>query len=511
VHPDDIEPLKVEMTAHLDGLTPHFQNEHRMLHKDGTYRWMLSRGLAVRDDDGVAYRMAGSQTDITSQKTAEQQLQHDAQHDTLTGLPNRALFMERLRRSMWRARRGGFYLFAVLFLDLDRFKIVNDSLGHVVGDQLLVAIARRLESSLRPGDMVARLGGDEFVILLDHLKEIHDVTHIANRVQKELRLPFNLGGHEVFTTASMGIALSATTYERPEDLLRDADTAMYRAKARGKARFELFDASMHARAMTLLQMENDLRRALTRQEFLVYYQPIVSLATSRILGFEALVRWRHPERGMVSPAEFIPVAEETGLIIELGHWVLSEACLQMRWWQEQFPAYLPLSLSVNLSSKQFSQPNLIEQIEQILDETGLDAHSLKLEITESVLMDNIEATTAMLVQLRFMGIQVSIDDFGTGYSSLSYLHRFPINTLKVDRSFVRRMGPEGENSEIVQAIISLARNLGLDVVAEGVETEEQLSQLRLMQCDYVQGYYFSKPAAKEEVSALILGQAHWQR
>ena len=428
---------------------------------------------------------------------------HAAFHDALTGLPNRSLLADHLQLAIERVKGHKDHLFAALFLDIDRFKNINDSLGHIAGDQLLVTIARRLEECLRPMDTVARLGGDEFAILLDGLDDYSDAMRVAERVQQAIMRPFNLNGHEVYTTASIGITLSTTGYNDPENILRDADTAMYRAKENGKARHELFDTAMHARAVALLQLENDLRRAIERQEFCIYYQPIIALETNTLAGFEALVRWHHPERGFVSPSEFIGVAEETGLIVDIGQWVLRESCRQMRQWQGQFPASRPLIISVNLSGKQFTQPDLIEQIKQILQETGLDAHSLKLEITESVVMENAETASTMLMQLRALGAHLSIDDFGTGYSSLSYLHRFPVNTLKIDRSFINRMSASGENSEIVRAIITLAFNLGMEVIAEGVETEAQLSQLKALNCDYGQGYLFSRPVDAETARTIV--------
>jgi diguanylate cyclase (GGDEF)-like protein len=427
-------------------------------------------------------------------------------HDTLTGLPNRAYLNNQLQQSIDRAKEQPEHLFALLFLDLDRFKNINDSLGHVAGDQLLISTARRLEECLRPADKVARLGGDEFAILLDGVDEYDDVIRVAERVQAELKRPLNLGGHEVYTTASMGITLSTLDYEHPENILRDADTAMYHAKEKGKARYEIFDAVMHARAVARLQLENDLRRALERQELVVYYQPIVSVETGRTVGFEALVRWQHPQRGFISPADFIPIAEETGLIIELGRWVLEQSCRRMRAWQLVHQQETPLSISVNLSGKQFTQMNLIEQIKQILRETELDPRSLKLEITESVVMENAEIASSMLLQLRALGVQLSIDDFGTGYSSLSYLHRFPVNTLKIDRSFISRLGAGDENTEIVRTIMTLANNLGMDVVAEGVETEDQLMHLKQISCQYAQGYLFSKAVDAETAGNLLQGE-----
>jgi len=503
IHAEDLERVKAQVFLHFGGRTQHFESEHRVIHKDGGYRWMLSRGIAVRDTDGKASRMAGSQTDITKRKQAEEQLLHDACHDMLTGLPNRALLIDRLGLSIDRAKRLENHRFAVLFLDLDRFKVVNDSLGHTAGDELLVTLARRLETFLRAGDTFARLGGDEFVMLLEDIKDINDAVRVAERTHKALELPFNLSGQEVFTSTSIGIALSDTGYDRPEDTLRDADTAMYRAKSQGRARHEVFDRIMYEQAVALLQVETDLRRAIDRQELRVYYQPIVSLATCKISGFEALVRWQHPERGLISPSDFIPVAEETGLIIPLGAWVLREACRQTRIWQKQLPSHHPLTISVNLSGKQFSQSDLVYQIGQILQETELQPNHLKLEITESVVMGNAELAIAMLFQLKALGVQLQIDDFGTGYSSLSYLHRFPTDTLKIDRSFVSRMSPNGEGSEIVRTIVTLAHNMGMSVTAEGVETIEQLNQLRTLKSDHGQGYFFSKPVNCDEAESLL--------
>jgi len=453
--------------------------------------------------NGQPVGVQGIARDIAERKHTEAKLLHNAYHDALTGLPNRLLLADHLRLAIERAKRHPDHSFALVFLDLDRFKYINDSLGHAAGDELLVQIARRLEGALRPTDTVARLGGDEFALLLDGLEDEGDAIRVAERVQEELTSPFNLGGHEVFTTASVGITLSAPGYEHPEGVLRDADTAMYRAKENGKARYELFDSVMHARAVERLRLENDLRRAVERGEFEVYYQPIVSLDSDRVAGFEALVRWEHPERGLVQPTEFIPVAEETGMIVEIGQWVLRESCRQMREWQRLSFDNRLLTISVNLSSKQFLQPNLIARVRQTLHETDLDPRCLKLEITESIMMENAEEASEMLVQLRGLGVQLSIDDFGTGYSSLSYLHRFPVNTLKIDRSFVTRMGDAGENSEIVRTILTLASNLGMEVIAEGVETRGQLAQLKAMKCPYGQGFLFSRPVDAAGAAALL--------
>lgn len=504
LHAHDQEQLRSAISTHLEGLTPHLENQHRLLHRDGSYRWVLCRGMAVRGKDGKPHRIAGSASDITDRKNAEEQLLHDAFHDALTDLPNRALFIDRLEHALQKRQHD--YIFAVLFLDLDRFKIVNDGLGHAAGDQLLVAIAERLSRCLRPGDTVARLGGDEFTILLESMKDISDATRTAERIQEELTRPFLLGEagkeQEVFSSASIGIALSVTGYNRAEEVVRDADTAMYRAKSLGKSRYEVFDKAMHARALTQLQLETDLRRGIERQEFLLHYQPIIGLQDRKIAGFEALIRWKHPERGFVPPADFIPIAEETGQILPIGTWVLREACRQTFAWQKQFPEQT-LIVSVNLSAKQFGQPDLIEQIRAILNETGLAGNRLKLEITESVVMENAERAIAMLRQLRELGLQISIDDFGTGYSSFSYLRRFPLDTLKIDRCFITRMNAEVEDREIVRSIVSLAHNLGMKVVAEGAENPEQVYQLLGLGCEYAQGYFFSRPVAPDEFEKLL--------
>jgi diguanylate cyclase (GGDEF)-like protein len=459
------------------------------------HRWFNVRVTRFGDTEPV--RVVVAHEDITPRKAAEEQLLHEAYHDMLTGLPNRALFTDRLGRAVMRTKRPVGYLFAVLFLDLDGFKVVNDSLGHMAGDQLLIGIGRRLEACVRAGDTVARLGGDEFAILVNDIRDVDDAVAIVDRIQRELSLPFPLGGHEVFTSASIGIASSDPRYDRPVEMLRDADTAMYRAKALGKAHHVVFDQAMHTSVVNRLRLETDLRRALDRNEFWVAYQPIVELETGRVAGFEALVRWQHPERGLVSPAEFIPAAEETGLIIPLDLWVFRDACHQMRTWHDEFPAALPLMLSVNLSSKQFAHLNLIDRIDEILAETGIDPTCLRLEITESAIMTQPEAATAKLRQIKERGISLSMDDFGTGYSSLSYLHKFPFNVLKIDRSFVSRIGPQGDDSEIVATIVALAHNLGMKVVAEGVETAEQVDRLRSLNCQYGQGYFFARPLAAD--------------
>src|SRR5215470_3235748 len=437
----------------------------------------------------------------------KEHFRHAAFHDSLTGLPNRAMFTELLKAEIESSNRRDAHMFAVLFLDLDRFKNINDSLGHTHGDLLLVAFAERLERTLRPVDTLARFGGDEFAILITGMADATDAVRVAQRIQEELSEPFMLDKNSASATSSIGIALSSSGYDRPEDILRDADIAMYRAKENGKARYEVFDHGMHARAVSRLQLESDLRQAIENREFCVYYQPIVSLETGRLAGFEALVRWNHPRRGLVSPADFIPVAEETGLIVPIGQWVLNEACAHVRQWQLDSPSHRALSLSVNLSARQVAQPDLLDRIKEALATSKLNPHCLKLEITESVVMENAEAAALMFKQLRSLGVQLSIDDFGTGYSSLSYLHRFPLNYLKIDRSFVSRLTTDNDNA-IVRTISTLARNLGMEVIAEGIETDEQYQQLKMLGCEYGQGYLFSRPVDSNSVYNLLAQDAH---
>jgi diguanylate cyclase (GGDEF)-like protein/PAS domain S-box-containing protein len=439
---------------------------------------------------------------ITERVHAEKQLVHNAFHDALTGLPNRALFHEHLRAAIDRAARR-LTTFAVLFLDFDRFKVVNDSLGHSEGDKLLVQIARRLESCLRTSDIVARLGGDEFTILLDEFDDTEDAFSIIERIQQSLKEPFELSGREVFTSASIGIAVSNAAYTKPEELLRDADIAMYRAKESGRACYQIFNQAMHEQASVRLQLETEIRQAVERQEFRVFYQPIIEIQNGKIIGFESLVRWVHPERGIVSPVDFIPIAEETGLIIPLGEWVLRESCRQFREWQREKIADENLTISVNLSCKQFMQNDLVERITAILRETQLNAECLRLEITESHLIEDSELAVTIINRLRDIGVKLSIDDFGTGYSSLSYLHRLPIDYLKIDRSFVSRMLTNHENSEIVHTVITLAKNLGIEVIAEGIETIEQAEQLRKLDCRFGQGYFYSQPVNAEKARDII--------
>jgi diguanylate cyclase (GGDEF)-like protein/PAS domain S-box-containing protein len=508
-HPDDLDRFLRQVSEVLEGKTPTHQIEKRYVDKEGSEIWALVNISLLPDSRGGAAHLIFQIHNITDRKRAEEQLLHDAFHDALTGLPNRAWFIEQLQVALNRTKRHPDRLFAVLFLDLDRFKVINDSIGHMCGDQLLIAIARRLQACLRPEDIVARLGGDEFTILLSDLQDASDAIVVAERIQKQVSRAFNLSGYETFTTGSIGIALSDSGYDRPEDLLRDADTAMYQAKALGKAQHVIFNAGMHASALHALHLETDLRRAIDRQEFFLEYQPIVSLTTGTLSGFEALVRWQHPQQGVIPPEDFISVAEETGLIVPIGQWVLREACSQMKKWQSQLSPLVPLSINVNLSGKQFGHPGLTDQIIQTLKLTGLDPRVLKLEITESVVMENVEATAGMLERLRALGVELSIDDFGTGYSSLSYLHRLPIDTLKIDRSFVSRISENNDNKEIVRTIVMLAHILGKGVVAEGVETKEQLQHLRELKCDGAQGYLFSKAVGADAALELVRSSSEW--
>lgn len=494
-HPDEVDIVSQKIEAHLAGLKPRLEFEYRMRRKDGTYRWILTRGIAVRDETGQPIRMTGLQTDLTKRK----------QIDPLTHLPSREQFLTQLENVIERTK-GDDSRAAVLFIDLDRFKVVNDSEGHLVGDELLMVISNRLKACIRPGDMVARLGGDEFAVLLDRIADLDDVLGIANRIQQELTTPVYLKHTSLFTTASIGIALSVGTDERPEDLLGAADRAMYRAKALGKARIEIFDAEMRNDNTGLLQLETDLHHAINREEFIVYYQPIVTFESSQPYGFEALVRWRHPQRGIVNPKEFISVAEETGMISGIGQFVLKEACLQMRDWLDGFPALPKLAVCVNISPKQLTDPDFAEGVQQILEQTGVNPAHLKLEITESMIHTEDEVTHQVFSQLKRLKVQLCIDDFGTGYSCLSALHRFPIDMLKIDRSFVAAMSQKGP--EMVRTIVALAHSLGLRVTAEGVETEEQVNELKQLKCELLQGFYWAKPLPAKAAKAYLARVTH---
>jgi diguanylate cyclase (GGDEF)-like protein len=449
------------------------------------------------------------QREIAERSRVEEQLAHDALHDALTGLPNRTLLMKRLDQVIQLSQANSSYQFAVLFIDLDRFKIINDSLGHMVGDQFLIIITHRLQHCLRSHDVVARLGGDEFTVLIENMRELEEATQVAERILAALCKPFSLQGHMLFPSASIGIVIGSPQYQSATDLLRDADLAMYKAKGTGRACYAMFTTDLHTRTCKVLQIESDLRQALDQQEFTLHYQPIVSLSTGNLIGFEALLRWQHPQNGFISPCEFIGISEETGFIIPLGEWVLREACRQLYAWHQSFPEHGGLIVSVNLSSKQLREPKLIEQIDRILSDTGLEGRFLKLELTESMLVDEVEMVIQTLTNIRARNIQLSIDDFGTGYSSLSYLPRFPINTLKIDRSFVNRMTCDAESLEIVRAIIMLAQSIGIEVIAEGIETLQQLLQLKTIGCEFGQGYWFSRPIDSLSAEQILLGSTQW--
>ncbi len=477
---------------------------------DGDIRWVSTTKLPLRDRLGNIVGTFGISRDITARKKVEEQLERQAFYDPLTDLPNRALFLDRLQHLFHRGKRAlGAPLFAVLYLDLDRFKAVNDSLGHQAGDELLKATTRRLERCVRPGDTLARMGGDEFTLLLEQITGEADATGVAERIHAELAAPIEVRGHEVFTTVSVGIALSSAGFDCPDDMLRDADTAMYRAKAAGRARHQVFAGDMHQRAVSSLRLETDLRRALERHEIVPYYQPIVDFDSGALLGFEALARWQHPGLGLLLPDLFVPVAEETGLIGPIGDWMLGEACRQVRAWQRLQPRWSTLGMAVNVSTRQLSQGGggggIAAEVERVLGATGLDPAHLTLEITESALIHDLNAGAGLVQRLHAMSVGLHLDDFGTGYSSLAYLPSFPVHALKVDCSFVSQMDRAPQQAAIVKAIVSLAHNLGMEAVAEGVETQTQADALRALRCRRGQGFLFSKPLPAAEAERLLTG------
>lgn len=504
LHPDDVEPVRRAIARHFKHETDHFEQEYRIRHRSGSYRWMLSRGMALYTENGEPYRMAGSQSDITVRKHTEEKLLHDALHDPLTTLPNRVFFQQRLEEALNRFQSDRTQQFAVIFLDLDRFKTINDSLGHLIGDRLLTSIASRLGRCIPPDGVIARFGGDEFAVLLSEIQSASEATRVAKHMLQAMEAPFLLHGHEVFTSGSIGIALSADNYIRTEEILRDADTAMYRAKAAGMGKYRLFDATMHVRAMALWQLETDLRRAVERDEFLIYYQPIVSLTTGQLAGFEALVRWNHPDRGLLYPGDFLALAEETGLLNLIDRWTIRHGAAQLRAWQMEYAHQPPIFLNVNLSGSILNQPDLPDYIESVLHETGIHPNTLRLEITEGTILREIAGINRKLADLRKLNVRLCIDDFGTGYSSLSSLHYYPINTLKIDGSFIANMNSDSGNIDIVRTIISLAHDLNLDVIAEGVETLHQMSQLQALNCEFGQGVLFAQ--AGDPVSSRMLLQ-----
>jgi diguanylate cyclase (GGDEF)-like protein/PAS domain S-box-containing protein len=494
--------LLSQLAALADGRTE-FEWEGPIHTLPGDRLTVYLRCSVVRGYEASLSKVIISITDITERKRAEERLQYAAFHDALTGLPNRALFFDRLGHVLQRQRRRRDAGFAVLFLDFDRFKVVNDSLGHLVGDQLLIAAAQRLAACVRSLDTVARLGGDEFVVLLEDLAGPDSATAVADRIQHALQQPFELNGHSIFISSSIGIVLSDTAPDRPEDILRDADAAMYRAKARGKARYEVFHDEMRTDALARLQLETDLRRAIEQEEFRVYYQPIVALESGRVTGFEALARWQHPELGLLLPGAFMAVAEDTGLIVPIGEWLLRAACRQLAAWQAQFPADPPLTVSVNLSSRQVAQPELDALVAAVLAETGIAPHSLRLEITERTIIDENPTTAGVLARLKALGVQLEIDDFGTGYSALSYLQRLQWDALKIDRSFIKQLSLEGSHGAVVRTILALGHSLDLHIIAEGVESPEQLARLQALGCHTGQGFLFGRPVEPDEAVSLL--------
>lgn len=519
IHPDDRpRVLQAAENARMSGEGECV--EYRIRHKDGTWRTLESTASAIRDSKGHTDKLVIVNRDITERKRAQELLAHNAFHDGLTNLPNRALFLDRLQHALTLSKRHSNYKFAVLLIDVDEFKIINDSLGHSAGDELLIKIGQRLNHAVRREDTVARahngagtdkapndntlarLGGDEFAILLDDIRDPIEAVRVAERIQPQLATPFLVNEQEIVISASIGIASSSSPHTQVEDLMRDADLAMYRAKRAGKARCEVSDTAMHANAMKRLQLETDLRKALDQGEFRVFYQPIVSVQTGRITGFEALTRWQRPQ-GIVPPIEFIAVAEETGLIIPMNRQLLREACEHLRSWQAEFPSSPPLTMSVNITPKEFAQSDLASEIGKTLQQTGIDPSCLQFEILETLAMGDAEKSGRVLSQLKALGVRLSIDDFGTGYSSLSRLRRIPVDTLKIDRAFIMNMDTDPENHEIVRTIIMLAHNLGLKVVAEGTETQTHLDQLKLLNCEMAQGYHFSKPADAQAMLKLL--------
>lgn len=493
IHPDDINRVRKELSAHIAGESAYFESEHRLRTAQGDYRWIHSRGLAVRDEKGQTSRLAGSVTDITRRKNAEAQLLHDALHDALTGLPNRTLFLDRVQHSIRVSQRRTDYVFAVVFLDLDRFKIINDSLGHSAGDALLIELSRRVQDCLRQNDTLARMGGDEFTLLLEDCGDSVAVGQIADRVQQCIQQAFLLNGQTVFTSASIGITYSTNRYDCAEDMLRDADAAMYQAKKKGKARYVEFNSDMHAYAQSVLHLESELRAAWAAKQFQLHYQPIIDLSTDSIVGMEALLRWLHPERGVVEPDGFLSVAEESGLIVPIGRWVIREACRMMRYWQDRLPAAVDWYVSVNISAREFAQPDFTDHIAEAIAAVGVDAKALRIEITERVLYENRTNALEVLNRLRTLGIRLAIDDFGMGSSSLSYLNQFPFDAVKIDRSLIHK--PDAPENDVngIKALVDLAHNLGMTVIAEGSETDHEVKRLKSLLFEYGQGCVFSKP------------------
>jgi diguanylate cyclase (GGDEF)-like protein/PAS domain S-box-containing protein len=503
VHPDEVSELRRIVSAEFAGERQHFEHEHRLRHEKGDYIWVYARGVILADPRGKAVRMAGSISSIAKRKETEQQLIHRALHDALTGLPNRVLFTDRLQQALRRFKRNNQLRFAVLYFDLDRFKFINDSLGHSAGDSLLVSVARRLMSVIRPGDTVARMGGDEFAVLVSDIEDESDTAQVTERIHTLFQQEFSIAGRGVYTSVSIGVAVVTKQYQSPEELLRDADLAMYRAKRSESENTAIFDTTMHQAAISRLNMETDLRRAFTRGEFVVHYQPIVTLAERRIVAFEALLRWMHPKKGLLSPDSFLSVVEDTGMLSTLSWWVLEQACRQAREWRTLFVNGSPLGMSVNVSATMFRAENAAQRLKDIVRESGISPQDLSLEMTERDCMDHEEATQVILEELRKFGVGIHMDDFGTGYSSLSYLQRCSYDTLKIDRSFVQSIGSEDQSVAIIKTIVGLGRMLDMNVVAEGVESQGQLDALVSMECPEAQGFWFSRPVSPVEAGELL--------
>lgn len=505
IHAEDAEEVSNHLKSLKSGQSRQFEREYRMKHKAGHYKWVLSRGLAVTDAYGKPWRFAGSMSDITERKKIEERVLFDALHDSLTSLPNRALFLDRLAHLIRRYNRDRKSEYGVLFLDLDHFKMINDTMGHLAGDQLLIAVGRRLKECLRSTDTAARLGGDEFAVILEDPENWQQIQDVADRILSTMKPPLLLNGTEIHVSASIGMVMSDPSYTDPEKVLRDADIAMYRAKALGRSRSQQFETSQRTEVEIRMELDSEIRRALENTEFVVYYQPILLLESGGLAGFEALIRWNHPQRGLVLPDVFIPTAETSAMVVAIDRWVMREVCRQIVGWRGQFAKTSSLTININMSGLHFCRQDTVENIECILRETGVDPLQLRLEITESVIMNNVTSTTAMLRQLRSLGVQLEVDDFGTGYSSLGYLHQFPLDLLKIDRSFVAKMR-HAATSKIIQTIIALSHDLGMEVVAEGIEEYSQLEALKTLGCEYGQGFLISPAVSAEEATQMIQKQ-----
>ncbi len=507
IYPEDLALFQAKLESHISGCDEVFECEIRMTHTDGEPRWMLCRGAAIRDAEGRAIRIAGSLAEITEMKNAQRALKIAAEHDRLTNMPNRDLFQKHINRGIELSDNGERRLFAVLFFDFDRFKVINDSLGHKVGDELLISIAQRFETELRPYDVAARFGGDEFVVMLNNLQSVDEAHEIANRLLTAFAEPHEIDGHSVRSTASIGLVTSDMGYSSADEIIRDADAAMYQAKAAGRGRVVNFDAEMHSQAIDRMSLEEDLEFAIARDELRLHYQPIISLESGKLEGFEALVRWQHPERGLVPPDSFIGIAEDNGFIIPMGDWVLRTASRQIQSWNERFGQSKRLFMNVNISKRQLTHPECVASLRNAIEELGVDPAVIKIEITESTIVDNRSDIISTLEEIRALGIRLAMDDFGTGHSSLSGLHRFPIDILKIDRSFIASMEESTELAAVVHSIVTLAQNLGMEIVAEGIETEAQIAILQAQEVQFGQGYLFSKPLPPEEAEAFILGRS----